>query len=234
MIRAILVDDEPLARARMRVLLSAHAELELVGEAGDLASAEALVESARPEVVFLDIQLPGASGFDLLPALPEGVQVVFVTAFDNYAVRAFEVMAVDYLTKPVSAARLAQTIARLRAGSKPPAPALQKIKLPLGKELRWVSPTEIYYLRAAGDYSELILEEGALLTERRLRDWEAILPAALFVRIHRSTIVGLHRVRAARRGAGGVSLELLGGELLSVSRRLAPGVLSRLKGAGLG
>lgn len=229
MIRALIVDDEPLARTRMRALLSAQPDVQVVGEAGDLAGARAALADAPVDVVFLDIQLPGGSGFDLIPALPQGARVVFVTAFGDYALRAFEVMAVDYLTKPVAPDRLAQTLDRLRATAPTPAAGLERISVPLGKERRWLAPPEIFYVRAAGDYSELILRDEQLLTELRLRDWEDRLPPALFVRIHRSTLVGLHRVRAAHRRAGGLVLELIGGEELAVSRRLAAGVAQRLK-----
>ena len=116
-IRAILVDDESLLRRHLRERLERHPEIVIVGEAGNIQSAVELVAATRPEIIFLDVQMPPDNGFDLLPRL-EHIDplpaVVFVTAFDRYALRAFDVHALDYLTKPVHPDRLAQTVARLQ------------------------------------------------------------------------------------------------------------------------
>jgi two-component system LytT family response regulator len=110
---AIVVDDEPLARRELRALLAAHQELEIVGEAEDVDTAAALISSVSPDIVFLDIQLSGATGFDLLARVPARFEVVFVTAYEQHALRAFDVNALGYLLKPVSRERLAEVVARL-------------------------------------------------------------------------------------------------------------------------
>jgi two-component system, LytTR family, response regulator len=118
--RAMLVDDEPLARRRLRRLLAEHGGIEIVGEAGDGAAACGLIAEVKPDLVFLDVQMPGMSGFDVLTRLRERPNVIFVTAHDEFAVRAFEEQALDYLLKPVEPARLERALARLAAGARAP------------------------------------------------------------------------------------------------------------------
>ena len=114
MLTALLVDDEPLANERMRSLLRAHDDIEIVGTAGSVAAARRALESLRPDVVFLDVEMPGGMGLELLPSVPEGMQVVFVTAYEKYAVEAFAAAALDYLVKPVNPERLSETLRRLK------------------------------------------------------------------------------------------------------------------------
>ena len=114
MLTALLVDDEPLANERMRSLLRAHDDIEIVGTAGSVAAARKALESLRPDVVFLDVEMPGGMGLELLPSVPEGMQVVFVTAYEKYAVEAFAAAALDYLVKPVNPERLSETLRRLK------------------------------------------------------------------------------------------------------------------------
>ena len=114
MLTALLVDDEPLANERMRSLLRAHDDIEIVGTAGSVAAARRALESLRPDVVFLDVEMPGGMGLELLPSVPEGMQVVFVTAYEKYAVEAFAAAALDYLVKPVNPERLYETLRRLK------------------------------------------------------------------------------------------------------------------------
>ncbi|MBU6222406.1 MAG: LytTR family DNA-binding domain-containing protein [Planctomycetes bacterium] len=114
MVTALLVDDEPLANARMQELLAAHPEIEVIGVAGSLKAARDFLETRAPDVVFLDVEMPGGSGLNLLASVPDVTQVVFVTAREKYAVQAFQVAALDYLVKPVDPERLADTVARIR------------------------------------------------------------------------------------------------------------------------
>ena len=114
MLTALLVDDEPLANERMRSLLRAHDDIEIVGTAGSVAAVRKALESLRPDVVFLDVEMPGGTGLELLPSVPEGMQVVFVTAYEKYAVEAFAAAALDYLVKPVNPERLSETLRRLK------------------------------------------------------------------------------------------------------------------------
>ena len=124
MVTALLVDDEPLANTRMRELLAAHPEIDVIGVAGGLKAARAFLETRSPDVVFLDVEMPGGSGLDLLASVPDATQVVFVTAREKYAVQAFDAAALDYLVKPVDPERLADTVARIRkqAVSRPDLP----------------------------------------------------------------------------------------------------------------
>ena len=200
---AVLVDDERLARRELRTLLEeAHAEhVHVVGEAASVAEAAKLVQDTDADVVFLDIQLAGETGMDLLPLLGVDVDVVFVTAFDHYTLRAFEVNALDYLLKPVVPERLAVTVNRL-AASQAPTPAREAISyddrllLRLGQERAFVRVRDIMAIEAEGDGSTLHLapQRTARPSAKSLREWEQRLPDRQFVRIHRSTIVNLEYV----------------------------------------
>ena len=209
--RVILVDDEPTARVQLTDRLKSHPEIEIVGEAEDVTSAHELVQTLKPDLIFLDIQMPKKNGFALLPKLenltPQPA-VVFVTAYDEYAIRAFEANALDYLTKPVSAARLAKTILRL---SKPPAPetAVPHPVVGAGQQLEakdlvllrdkslsmMVKVGEITAIEAHGDYTRILLNEGkTLMMKQTLSLWESQLPAGLFVKVSRSLLVNSQSV----------------------------------------
>ena len=199
---AVIVDDERLARFELRTLLEEHADqLHVVGEAASVADAARLVHATDADVVFLDIQLAGETGMDLLPLLGADVDVVFVTAHDEYTLRAFEVNALDYLLKPVEPERLAVTVDRL-AAAQPPAPAREtltyedRLFLRLGQERAFVRVRDIVAIEAEGDGSTLRLAPHLALkpSAKSLREWEQRLPDRQFVRIHRSTIVNLEYV----------------------------------------
>ena len=200
---AVIVDDERLARRELRTLLEeAHAEqVHIVGEAASVSEAARLVLATDADVVFLDIQLAGETGMDLLPLLGADVDVVFVTAYDEYALRAFEVNALDYLLKPVAPERLATTVSRL-AAAQPPAPTREavtyddRLLLRLGEERAFVRVRDIMALEAEGDGSTLLLAPKLVRkpSGKSLREWEQRLPNRHFVRIHRSTIVNLEYV----------------------------------------
>ena len=200
---AVLVDDERLARRELRTLLEeAHAEqVQVVGEADSVSDAARLVQSTDADVVFLDIQLAGETGLDLLPLLGVDVEVVFVTAHDEYTLRAFEVNALDYLLKPVAPERLAVTVNRL-AAAQPPVPRREAVRyedrlfLRLGQERAFVRVRDIVAIEADGDGSTLHLaqQRASKSSAKSLREWEQRLPDQHFVRIHRSTIVNLEYV----------------------------------------
>jgi two-component system LytT family response regulator len=215
-LRAILVDDEPYAREHLTTRLMAHTEIEIVGEAEDVASAFALVGSERPDVIFLDIEMPKKTGFALLPKL-EAINpqpaIIFVTAFDEYAIKAFEVNALDYLTKPVSADRLAKTLLRLnkRLGSERGTPLLTKesdkrleaedLVLLREKSLTMmVKSSEIAAIESQGDYTRIFLHEGkTLMMKQTLSFWESQLPSDLFAKISRSLLVNRTSVAQMER-----------------------------------
>jgi two-component system, LytTR family, response regulator len=206
---ALLVDDERLARRELARLLRAHREITVVGQAGSVEEAATQVSRLDPDVVFLDIQMPRRSGFELLDACDVRGHIVFVTAHDVHAIRAFEVNALDYLLKPVHPERLAVTVSRLTEASDraappdPIAPSSAPARLELddhlflhqGRAARFVRVRSIVCLRGADDYAEVVLADGAqLLSPRPLREWESRLPLASFVRIHRAAIVNLEHV----------------------------------------
>lgn len=211
MTTAILVDDERLARRELARLLAAHPELTVAGEAASVDEAAELVRRVDPDVVFLDIQMPKRSGFELLEAADVRGRIVFVTAHDVHALRAFEVNALDYLLKPVHPDRLARTVSRLlaaqHAATEPePAAATAALEnddhlfLAEGRAARFVRVRTIVCIRGAGDYSELVLADGKrILSPRPLKEWEARLPAQSFARVHRTAIVNLDHVEAVQR-----------------------------------
>jgi two-component system LytT family response regulator len=202
---AIIVDDERLARRELRAMLEeAHgAAVHVVGEAESVRTAAELVRTCDADVVFLDVQLAGESGLELLALIDPSVAVVFVTAFDQYAVRAFEVNALDYLLKPVAPARLARAVERLGAPNDdatatPVSSRLDyqdRLFLRLDDRMGFVKVADIVSIASDGDYSVVRLASGRTHRARKsLRDWLARLPANAFVRVHRSTIVNLEYV----------------------------------------
>ena len=201
-LKAIIVDDERLARKELRSLLAGHRSLEVLGEAQNVDQAIALIETSEPDVVFLDIQMPGESGFALLERVKPTFKVIFVTAFDSYALRAFEVNALDYLLKPINPARLARAIEKLSSNEDTGPPTIIR-KLEYEDRLFIESDERSFFLKinsivcvcAAGDYSEVMTAEGKKwLVLKPLKEWEERLPEKYFSRIHRSTIINLDHV----------------------------------------
>lgn len=202
-LKALIVDDERLARRELRSLLEKHSAIEIVGEAETVAQALQLIESKQPDVIFLDIQLAGETGFDLLEKAEAEFKTIFVTAFDAYAIRAFEVNALDYLLKPVNPERLRQALEKLSL------PAVEKQNKADWRPLEFddrlfiqtsarsffIKISSISHILAAGDYTEVFTcERQKFLVEKPLSEWEARLPEKHFVRIHRSCIVNLECV----------------------------------------
>lgn len=203
--RALLVDDERLARKELRSLLAEHDAIEVVGEADGVASAAEQIRALDPDVVFLDIQMPGETGFDLFDVVNRPLRVIFVTAYDQHAIRAFDVNALDYLLKPVHPKRLARAIERLSADSAP-SPSTEALRytdrLCLSDQgrMHFLKVSDIVYIAAADDYTEVHLASGRMrLALRSLLEWEERLPDQHFIRIHRSTIVNLEHVTAVKR-----------------------------------
>jgi two-component system LytT family response regulator len=197
---AIIIDDERLARKEMRRLLGEFASITIAGEAENLAGAIKLIETEKPDIVFLDIQLSGESGFDLLERVESDFKLIFVTAFDAYAVRAFEVNAIDYLLKPVNPERLAKAIERLGDDTEPARPVNplefdDRIFLDLGARSLFLKVSDISHIIAAGDHSEVFTrDKRKYLVEKPLREWEERLPEKHFLRIHRQAIVNLEEI----------------------------------------
>jgi two-component system LytT family response regulator len=195
--RALLVDDERLARKQLRSLLAEFEEIEIVAEAGSVAEGLRAVEAHRPDVVFLDIQMPAESGFGFLEKAQQPFATIFVTAHDRFAVRAFEVNGLDYLLKPVESDRLAQAIGRLSLWNGAPAASVtlepsDYLFVCSGTAARFIQIKRIRYVSAAGPYSEIFTDDGnKWMMLRSMKEWQARLPRSQFVRIHRSTLVNL-------------------------------------------
>lgn len=195
---AIVVDDEKLARSELRLLLADFAEISIVGEAKDLTEAADLIRVNKPDVVFLDIQLSHENGFDLLEQVEKDFKLIFVTAFDEFAIRAFEINAIDYLLKPVNPERLAKTLERLFEAEGKHEVTGRKLEyedrlfIEVGARARFLKISSIKCIYADGDYSKVFTDDGKKhLITKPLKEWEDCLPEKHFVRIHRSNIVNL-------------------------------------------
>lgn len=235
--RVLLVDDEPAARRGMRMLLQDRPDFEVTGECDDGESMIEAVGRLRPDILFLDIQMPGLNGFEALGRLsPPVPQVVFVTAYDRYAVQAFDAHAVDYLLKPYSAERFLQACERARdRGARPAeeygraletllermvprAASTQRLVLRSAGKVVLVDMSEVDWMTGAGDYVRLHTGSTSHLVRETLRDLEGRLDAD-FVRVHRSTIVRLSAIRQiVRRPNGRWEVELPDGSRRPVSR----------------
>lgn len=261
-IRVLIVDDEPAARARIRRLLKDESDVDVVGESTDGASAVRAVVELKPDVVFLDIQMPESDGFDVLERLPRDQRplVVFVTAYDQYALRAFEVHALDYLLKPFDAERFRASFARVRerlardqrteAGLVRSlleelksgradleklvrgAPRhLDRIMVRSSGKITFVKVAELDWLEASGNYVRLHTARGSHLIRETLSGLESRLDPNQFVRIHRSTIVNLDRVKEMQPWFSGDYLVILhSGVKLKLSRSFREAI----EGEGIG
>ena len=211
-IRAVIVDDEELARQVLREFLTSHPEIELIAECANGFEAVKTVAETKPDLVFLDIQMPKLDGFEVLELIGRDATVIFVTAHDNYAIRAFEVHAVDYLLKPVAAARFDAALTRakeriggktqpsqvsataLAASARPPAHYLDRIPVRDGTRVFIVPVAKLDYVEAQDDYVALACEGKKHLKQQTIASLEEALDPARFLRIHRSYIVNLERV----------------------------------------
>ena len=203
MIRALLVDDEEPARGELRYLLSAHPEVDVVGEAASAGQALALAEKIRYDVVFLDVELPGMTGLEvarLVLERSEHPEVVFVTAHQRYAVDAFAVEAFDYLVKPVEPERLARVVERLSQARKRQGPEVEKIAVvSAGGAQTLLDYDAVYWIEADGDYSRVHTFDRSYLSTSSLRELAELLPSSRFARIHRSHLANLGKVAEVRR-----------------------------------
>ncbi len=225
MLRVVVVDDEPLARRAIKRLLRAH-PVDVVGEAETIAEAMALIEATHPDLLFLDIELNGGDGFDLIAALANPPKVVFVTAYAQHAVEAFAVDAVDYLLKPVAPERLAEALARVERDVAPRAEKAQDDTIELRTPNRSVlaKPADIVALKADGDFTRVLLSaQPPLMIWRTLTHFEQLLPTPPFVRLSRSLMINLDRLRridAPSRDDVRLTLEGIS-ELVSIGRAAA-------------
>ena len=224
--RVAIVDDERLARNDLRRLLGEHDEVQVVAEAATVAEGLRVVAALAPDLMFLDIQMPDGSGFDLLARLDAPPAVIFTTAYDEHALHAFDVNALDYLLKPIEPQRLGQALARFK-----PAPAAPADKSPLtdgkvfiqdGERCWFVALDRIVLFESEGNYTRVHFDQHRPLLLRSLNQLEERLDARNFMRVSRRQIVNLRFVvNVATSPSGSLELVLEGGLKVAMSRRRA-------------
>ena len=242
MIRTLLVDDEQPARDRLRQLLGAFPDVEVAGEAADGTEALERVAELRPDLVLLDIQMPGCSGLDVVASLPQPrPRIVFCTAFDQYAVDAFELHAVDYLLKPVNRARLAQALERVREASSDADAAVDRAARAIpnrparflakhANRYRVVPDREVLYFASEEGLTKLVTDNSQYWMDPTLADLEARLDPRIFFRISRAAVVNLNALKEIVPIIGGSGEVLLkNGTKLEVSRRRFKDLMDRLQ-----
>jgi two-component system LytT family response regulator len=223
--RAVLVDDEPLARRRLRSMLGAHDDISIVSECEDAHSCIEVIRELKPELVFLDIQMPGPDGFDVVDRAQVTPRpfIIFVTAFAEHAVRAFDADAVDYLLKPYDEKRLARALERARvavAAHGGPPRYLERLAATIGKRTIFIKTDEIDWIEASGNYVNVHTSRHTYLLRTSMNAIESRLDPAKFARVHRSTLVRIDRVLELRTNSGGdYKLALSDGSVVPMSAR---------------
>jgi len=230
--KAIIIDDERLARTELRKLLQEYPEIEVIDEAANVEEGLLKIETHNPDLIFLDIQMPGKTGFDLLAELERTPQVIFTTAYDEYALKAFEVNALDYLLKPIEPKRLADAIHKLENGEGPhnPLPGGEgnrsllteqdQVFVKDGDRCWFVKLAEIRLFESVGNYAKVFFGNNKPLILKSLNALEERLDDKVFFRANRKHIVNLRLIdKVEPYFNGGLLLELKGGEKIEVSRR---------------
>ncbi len=245
MIRVVIAEDEPHSLERLRTVLATRADLEIVGQAHDGLSAVALVDTMKPDLLFLDVHMPGCDGFEVLARIAHHPMVVFVTAYDAYALKAFDANAVDYLLKPSSRERILEAVDRAMARRKvpdgnlietlravlSPQPYLRRFLVKVGDEILVIPEAEVLCFQAEDKYVNLVSEGRSFITDFTLKELEQRLDPEHFVRIHKSTIIALHRIgRISKwfRGEQVVILDDRAGTRLKVGRSYVEAFRERL------
>jgi len=236
MIRAVIIDDERLARAELKRMLAAHIEIEIVGEAANIDEAQRAIDATNPDLIFLDVQMPGGSGFDLLERLDWVPNVIFTTAFDAYALKAFEVNALDYLHKPIEPKRLAaaldRAIGQYKISQSPvlqsqrPKRADEKIFIKDGERCWFVALADIMLFESEGNYARVYFQSGLQtqrpLMLRSLNQLEERLDKSHFFRANRRQIVNLNFIGdVGPTESGGLAITLQNDLRIELSRRRA-------------
>ena len=226
--RTIIVDDERLAREELKSLLSKYGEIEIVGEYKNALEARVAIETQKPDLVFMDIQMPGESGLELLRSIANPPRTIFVTAFDEYATKAFEVNAYDYLMKPIDPDRLDEVYSRLTEENKTPSSvenssilkAVDPILVRDGDRVWFIKIDQVRYFESEGNYVKVHFEKFKPLILRSLNSLEERLDDQLFFRVNRKFIVNLnHVVNIENWFNGGLQVELSCGTKIEISRR---------------
>lgn len=228
--KVVIVEDSRLARLELKELLKAHPELELAGEAADVATAKTLIDEVRPDLLLLDIDLAGQSAFDLLAELLYVPDIIFTTAFSEHALQAFDYPTVDYLLKPVTASRLAKALAKMASTSKQEPAATESPGQMLtlassffvkdNEQCYMVCLTDVRWFEAVGNYTKVHFKQHAPMVYRALGAVEQRLVAGLFFRANRGQLVNLAHIKAIEPWVnGGLMLRLSCDTQIEVSRR---------------
>lgn len=206
--KAVIIDDEPLARSIVKEYIASFPALEILAECGNGFEGVKAIQQFKPDVVFLDIQMPKINGFEMLELLDEPPAVIFTTAFDEYAMKAFESHAIDYLLKPFSQERFNKAIDKLLAQTatlkqatqdllqaSPSLPSQnERIVVKTGGKIKIINIQQIHYLESADDYVKIHTSEGVFLKNKTMSYYEQSLPANIFVRTHRSYMINIHEI----------------------------------------
>lgn len=235
---ALIVDDEKLAREDLKVILNDFQEIEIAGEASSVDEAIEFLKTTSISLVFLDIQMPKQSGFELLRYLDKGIKVIFVTAFDEFAIKAFEVNAHDYILKPVSPIRLSATIEKLKGKTVSDTLVNKKLNVDdsifimFNNSFQFIKIQTIKRITSAGNYSEILysdMKKGLVM--KSMKEWEERLPENRFVRIHKNTIVNLDYIEKVEEWFNSAFKIYMKGESESIimSRRYAAKLKDNMK-----
>jgi len=205
--KVIIIDDEPLARSIVKEYLQKHPSLEIAQECNDGFEGVKAIQQHQPDLIFLDIQMPKINGFEMLELVEQPPAVIFTTAFDEYAIKAFDAHAVDYLLKPFNQERFDKAIQKWREQSSPqktneelldtasqsPSQS-QRIVVKTGSKIKIIPVQDVHYLEAADDYVKIFTQEGHFLKNKTMNHFEKVLDGAVFVRSHRSYIVNVQQI----------------------------------------
>lgn len=209
MIKAILIDDEPLSRQIIKTYLEGYIDITVVGECNDGFEGVKAIMQHQPDLIFLDIQMPKITGFEMLELIDQPPAVIFTTAFDEYAIRAFESNAIDYLLKPFSEERFKKAMDKFRQKSAPvvqeetqqlletisaAVPQQNRIVVKTGTKVKIISLGDVHYLEADDDYVKIVTAEGAFLKNKTMQFYEQTLDPQQFVRVHRSYILHINQI----------------------------------------
>lgn len=245
MIKVVIAEDEPHSLERLRSVLAARPDLEIVGEAGDGLSAVACIDALKPDLLFLDIHMPGCDGFEVLSRIAHRPLVVFVTAYDEHALRAFDANAVDYLLKPSSRERILEAVDRvvarrtmldgrlvetLKAALGPPS-FLRRFLVKVGDEVLVIPESEVVAFQAEDKYVNLLTDGRSFITDFTLKELEQRLDPARFARIHKGAIIALDRVSRISKWFQGEQVVVLNdraGTRLKVGRSYAEDFRARM------
>ncbi|MEI7588033.1 MAG: response regulator [Chitinophagia bacterium] len=230
-IKAIIIDDERLARNELKKLLAEHPEIQIIDEASNVDEGVEKIDLSRPDLIFLDIQMPGKTGFDLLAELEKAPKVIFTTAYDEFALKAFEVNALDYLLKPIDPKRLADAIQKLQAeiqleqaslpgNQRGPLSESDQVFVKDGEKCWFVKLQDIRLFESVGNYAKVYFATNKPLILKSLNALEDRLDDRVFFRANRKHIINLHWIEKIEPYFnGGLLVELKGGEKIEISRR---------------